>query len=322
MADTSSVSRGGDDLRLNAQAAVPIGKLWQLPDGRAAAYTGQSAAASGDPGLRFSASGQYVVPKATGVVLIDGGRLWWDRSAGQATYLKVDDRDFLLGRVVGDAASGDTTCTVNLNVDPRHDLDLARDSFVTALVGTQALGGLGLYRRGGATKLLLSSTVEAQKTDALSREGFAAGGAVAVVEVGITVVSVGTGGAQDFNIGIASGTNATDADSIAQHLFCHVDGNSTAIKFQSKDGTHTVAATDSTVTLTAGTRFEVWFDLRLNTSVKVYVNGVRVLSGTTFDVSAAAATWLLLAHLEKTSAADTFEVDVDWLRARYTEQRG
>jgi hypothetical protein len=106
-------------------------------------------------------------------------------------------------------------------------------------------------------------------------------------------------------------------------LFIHLDGNANNIKFQSKDGTNTTAATDSTKTATAGqsnaagTQIEVWMDMRDPTSVKLYVDGVAVLTGTTFNVSAAALTWKLLAHLEKTAAADVYEAQVNWLRARF-----
>lgn len=319
MSTDAAFVRKYDDARQTAQAAAVVGDVWQLPDGRAAVVVG-NALASGDRG-QWTASGQWVIPKTAGICLLDGGRVFWDRSAGAGTFRRNADRDFLLGVAVGDAASADTTCTVNLNVDPPYDRELSRDPLYAVAVGTQALGGfLPTQRRGGALKFLLSSTNEAQKTDALGKDGFDAA-ARAVVEFAVEVVSLGSGSAPDFNVGIASGTHATDADGIAQHLFAHVDGNSGAIKFQSKDGTHTTAATDSTKTLTAGTRFEVWMDLRSPAAAALYVDGVRVLSGTTFDVSAAAGPLYLLAHLEKTAAADTFEVDVDWLEARFAEQR-
>jgi hypothetical protein len=60
--------------------------------------------------------------------------------------------------------------------------------------------------------------------------------------------------------------------------------------------------------------------MRNPNSVAIYVEGVRVLSGVTFNVSAAAAGWKLLAHLEKTAAADVFEAYVDWLSVRAADQ--
>lgn len=317
--------REGDDVRVgSAAAAIASGEVWQIRDGRAG-YLPDAEGRIASQSAMFKASGIVSLPKTTSMVLLDGGRAYWDHSANAVMYKKVDDRDFYLGRVVGDWASGDTTCTVNLGIDPSYDLDLVRDPYTTVPVGTQALGGfLPPQRNGGALTLLLSATNEAQKADALSKDGFAAGGAKAVIEGAFNLISQGAGGAPDFNIGIASATNATDADSIAQYLFLHMDGNSLVINAQSKDGTTTVAAVSTTVSAVAGAgnanRVEFWFDLRDMTSAKLYVNAVRVNSGTTFNVAAAAARWLLLAHLEKTAATDQFSVDVEWLRARYGQQ--
>ncbi len=124
----------------------------------------------------------------------------------------------------------------------------------------------------------------------------------------------------DVNVGVASATNATDGDGIAQHLFMHLDANATPILFQSKDGTTTVNATNSTVVYAEGTAFEVWMDMRNPADVQIYVNGALVLDATAFDVGNAASVWYLLAHVEKTSAADTYELEIDWLRARIAEQ--
>lgn len=315
MADASLVtSRKAGQVYVTVAAAVAIGEVIQLPDGRAGVLDGLSAAAAGDR-VAFSTIGQYVAVKDPAVAILDGGHVFWDYSTNQATYRRGDDRDFLLGCAVGDAPLGDTTLTVDLNVKPCYVVDLARDSFVTALVGTQALGGLGIYRRGGATKLVLSATNEAQKSDALSREGFATA-ARAIIEFAVTVNSVAGGAATDVSVGVANATHATDADAIADRLFVHLDGDSANVYFESADGTTTVAATDSTIDFAAGTRFEVWMDMRAPGDVQIYVNGVNVLLSTVFNVSASANTWKLLAHVEKTATTDAIDVDVDWLRAR------
>jgi hypothetical protein len=318
--------RSRDDVRVTAQAAVSAYEVWQLADGRAAWLNRNSGASQGDR-IPETTIGQVTMPKAAGVVLLDGGDAYWSWANNWISFQKVDSRDFYAGKVVGDAASADTVCTVNLNVSPPPDLDLLRDPYTPAPTGTQALGGfLPPQRNGGALTFTLSATAEAQKVDALGKDGFAAGGACAVVEAVFNVINGGAAAAPDFNVGVASATHATDADAIAQHLFCHLDGNSTAIKFQSKDGTNTTAATDSTKAYAAGAgnanRVEVWFDLRDMTSVKIYVNGVRVLSGTTFNLSAAALRWLPLVHLEKTVAADQFQIDVERVRVRFAQQRG
>lgn len=314
--------------KLNEGTAVPFtagqayagGEVIQLADGRAAVVV--AAVTSGAQGSAY-VTGEFAVVKTSGVVILDGGRTYWDYSANAAHYKKVNDRDFYIGRNVGDAASTATIMAVALNENPADDLDLARDAFATAVVGTQALGGLALNRRGGAHNIVLSATNEAQKVDALGKDGFART-ANAIVEVLFNVIANGTAAAVvDVSLGVANGTNATDADAIAEHLFVHLDSNALAIKVQSKDGTTTVAATDTTTTFTAGSgnanRVEVWFDLRNEASIKVYVNAVQVLTGTTFRLDNATGPLRLLAHVEKTLSTDTYEIDVERLSARFGE---
>lgn len=310
-------------VRIQAEGTVAPYDVRQMPDGSAGVYDGTATITAGSY-LYYSTTGTFNVVKNTSVALLKGGKVYWDHSAGEATFRKLDDQDFYIGRVHEDAAAADSIVVVELNVDPPYDLDLARDPFVTAIVGTQALGGLALNRRGGAHDVVISSTNEAQKVDALGIDGFAAAGANAIVEFAFCVPSDGAGTAVDVSVGIASATHATDADSIAQHLLMHLDANNTAIRFQSKDGTTTVTSTDSTKTYTEGqtsaVRKEVWFDLRDPSDVQVYVDGVNVLAATVFDVSAAASTWRLLMHVEKTASTDTYEFQLDWLRARFADQ--
>lgn len=300
-----------------AVAAVTGGQIIQLPDGRAGVVpTDLAAAQEGSAAVE----GIFTVTKTASIVILDGGKVYWDYSANKAHYKPVNDLDFYIGTAVGDAASADTTMRVNLNNQPVYNLDLARDSFTSVIAGTAAAGGFGYPRRaGGSTSLVATATNEAQKVDAFGDDGFATG-ANAIVEMRVSVVDGDAAGAADFNVGIASATHATDADSIAKHLFLHIDGNSTNINFQSKDGTTTVAATDSTIDYVASTAFEVWMDMRDPADVQIYVNGALVLGSTVFDVSASASTWFLLAHLEKTSSTDTFNGKVDWLRARMSNE--
>lgn len=314
---------GADTATLTAAAAASAGEVWQLRDGRAGYLTGSNAVTSGTRAT-FRADGVVVMPKAAGVALLDGGRAFWDHSANAVTFRKVDDRDFYLGRIVGDAASADTTCAVNLNVDPAYDLDLVRDVYATVPVGTQALGGfLPPQRAGGGLSLVLTATSEAQKVDALSVEGFATG-ANAIVEFAFRVPTGGSGGGVDYSLGVANDTHATNADSITDSIFIHLDGGALDILAESDDGTTEVAATDTLVNFTAGSavanRVEVWFDMRNPADVQVYINGVNVLPATVFNVNASVATWRLLVHLEKTSGTETADLVVDWMRARFAEQ--
>src|SRR4051794_7129319 len=115
MSSEAVLVRNSNDNRLVAAAAVASGECWQLKDGRAAYKAGLNAAASGD-NVQFTSTGIVTMPKTASIVLLDGGRAYWDASASKVHFKKVNDRDFYLGRVVGDAASADTTCAVNLNV--------------------------------------------------------------------------------------------------------------------------------------------------------------------------------------------------------------
>lgn len=303
----------GESVDWVADAAYSGGDVVQLKDGRAGVVSVDVASGAT---VGVYVCGIFKLQKTTSIVMLNGGRVAWDYSASKAHFKTVNDQDFFFGSAVEDATSAATTIKAAINVHPTYVCDLSRDAFASVIVGTAAAGAFGFPRRfGGANTFALTATSEAQKVDALGTDGFA-NGANAIVEMRLNNVSNGTGGTQDWNIGLANATHATDADSITRHLFCHIDGNSTNINFQSKDGTTTVAATDSTVDLTAGTAFEVWFDMRNPASVLIYVDGVAVLTSTTFDVSAMSTTWFLLAHLEKTTGTDTFEGRVDWLKAR------
>lgn len=313
-----------DENDITLSAAAPIGQARQLPDGRAGVMRGSIAGTSGTS-RSFTDTGKFTGEKAATWVALRGGRAYWDHSENKVNYKKVGDRDFYLGRFAADAAIDDTECTVDLNCKEEwdYDRDLVRDGYTTVPVGTQALGGfLPPRQNGGSLHLLLSSTNEAQKVDALGVDTFSKS-ARAIVEIQWRVVNDGAGSAPDLSLGVASATHATDADSIPIHLLFHLDGNATAIKAQSKDGTTTVAATDTTKTYTEGAeiaqRKEAWIDLRNSADPQLYIDGVNVLPNSVFDISAAASELRLLAHLEKTSAADVYEVAIDRLVARFQE---
>jgi len=312
--------RPREDNRITAVAAIAAGEVRQLADGRAAVFTGLNGAASGDR-VNFTDTGKFTLTKTSGIVLLDGGRAYWDHSANAVHFKKVNDRDFYLGRVVGDAASADTVCVVDFNVDPQDTIDLLRDGVLSVATGTVAAGGFDLPRLfGGAIGIRLTATNEAQCVDVLSVDRVATA-AKMIAEFIVRMENNGSTNAIDFNVGLANGTSTTDADAVTQHCYFHVDGNALDIFAQSKDGTTTVNATDTTIDITAGTavanRFEFWIDGRDPTNVKLYINGVRVLSATTFKLDAATGPLGLLFHLEKTSSTATagwFYLDAGRLR--------
>ena len=312
------VHQSGDDVRdYFAVAAVTGGQVVQLADGLGGVVlTDLAAGQKGSVIVR----GIVTLPKTTGISLLDGGRAAWDYSANAVHFKTVNDKDFFLGSVYGDAAAADTTVKINLNAHPVYLLDLRRDPATTATVGTAAAEGFGRPKPvGGSTKFLITATNEAQKVDLMSNQAFAVT-ANAIVEGRINVVSDGAGTVVDVSIGIANGTHATDADQITESLFVHLDANNANINLESDDGTTEVNATDSTVDYTEGTPFEVWFDLRDESDIQIYIDGVLMLPSTVFKLNAATGPLKLLAHVEKTAATDTYELDIDWLRARIANE--
>lgn len=321
MADALYVQEG-ESLDYTPTAALSAGDVIQFGDGRAAFA---ESAIDADKLGAVRVRGVVSVTKAADWVPLLGGRVYWDHSANAASYKKVNDRDFYLGRIAADGAGSDTTVSVALNVDPPYDIDIMRDGALSVATGTSAAGGFGLPRvYGGARGLVLTSTNEAQCVDMLSVDRFALS-ANAIVE---TIFRLGTNGSTsdvDFNLGVANGTSTTDADAITESVFVHIDGGALDIYAESDDGTTEVNATDTTINATAGSavsdRVEVWFDLRTPSSVKIYINGARVLSGTTFNIAAATGPLGLLAHLEKASGTATAgPIYIDALRARFSEQ--
>ncbi len=318
-------SQAGCVLTFVADATYTKGEVIQLKDGRAGVILADVTV--GNP-VGVATEGIFTVTKPSGFVVLDGNEAYWDHSANNCHYKKVNDRDFFLGQYVGDgtAAGTDTTAKVNLNLRPRYDIDINRDGANTVLVGTPAALAVSFnYARriGGSHLAYLSATSEAQKWDLISVDGFAKG-ANAIVSFAFRIPVGGSGTASDYSLGIANATNATDADLIADSVFIHLDGGPNVnIYAESDDGTTEVAATDTTIDLTAGITFaervEVWFDMRDPADVQIYVNGSLVLPSTVFNVDAYAGPWYLLAHLEKTTGTETADLIVDWMRARFSQ---
>jgi hypothetical protein len=153
----------------------------------------------------------------------------------------------------------------------------------------------------------------------LSQFGFART-ANAIVELIFNVDSDGAGTVVDVSMGLANATNATDADLITESLFVHLDANNVNINLESDDGTNEVAATDTTLDYTEDTPVEVWFDLRDEADIQVYVNGALALGSSTFRLDNATGPLKLLLHIEKTASTDAYVLDVNRFHARIAEQ--
>lgn len=298
-----------------AIAAVTGGQVIQLPDGRAGVIPVDVAAGS-QGGAQVS--GIYTVTKAT-QVWIDGAPLWWDHSANVATCvppLVAGDKDFYLGVAVGDVASATTTGTVNLNVEPVYVYDVHTDGGDTAVVLTA--GTPYIYSRGGSIEAGFSATAEAQKLDILSKRSFPLA-SNPILEAVFEVVTNADADVGDLSIGFANATHASDADSITESAFFHLDmGADLNIDAESDDGTTEVAATDTTIDWAVGTPVFVCIDGRDPTNLKYYINGAEVLSGTANlgDIQLATGPLKALFHLEKSSNDSPGVVQLDMLRVR------
>lgn len=316
--------RSADRFNLLPAATLDAGQLIQLPTGEAGFLNANAPAGTSEYTEDVRTGGKCIVTKKTGVVLLAGQEAFWDHSANELTYQKVNDKDFFAGLVVEDAASGANQVVLDLNKRQRFDIDLLRDHFLTVLVGTQAAGGFGEPRvRGGARKLVLSSTNEAQKVDLFSLDRFDKN-ANWIAEAEFLLVDNGAGAAPDFSIGPANATHATDASSATERCFVHLDGNALDLYAESGDGTTTVALTDTTVNAVEGAavanRIHVLFDGRDPADVQIYVNGALALGSSVFRLDNATGPLGLLAHLEKTAAADIYEIDILKLRVWFSEQ--
>lgn len=312
--------------RLTLAAAVATGEVYQLPNGRAAVYTGLTGQ-SADERANFDDEGQFTVQKTASQVWLDGDPIWWDRSAGTATCLEPlgsSDRDFYLGTAVGDASSSATTGVVDLNKHPSWIIDSTRDNgdtvVVKTVVGSTTVEVPNLRQQGGMLVGNFGTTAEAQKVDWLSNRGFALG-AKWILEALFEVDVDADAAAADISIGVANGTHASDADSITESVFFHLDGASANINCESDDGTTEVPATDSTIDYVVGTPIRLKLDGRSSSDVKFYINGAEVLNGTANLGNIAAATGPLKAlfHMEK-SADDSPGTYKIRLRVRTMEQ--
>jgi len=316
---TLSKDANANAIDITAPAALSAGQVLQLADGRAAVKAGLAAAASGDPAT-LQTAGQFTVTKTSGVVILDGGEVMWDHSANSATIpLYGTSKDFYLGRAVGDAASTDTTMVVELNA-PKDSayITLQNDSFASALVNTA--GTLFAAMQGGGYSVQFSATAEAQKADLLSDKAFAKDSNW-IFEAVVNVITAADADVVDVSIGVANATHASDADSITESAFFHLDSNgSTNILAESDDGTTEVAATDTTKDWTAGTAFHLMLDGRDSENVKYYVNGVEVLAATANlgDIDDATGPLKALFHVEKTANDSLFSIRLNKMEVRLT----
>jgi predicted RecA/RadA family phage recombinase len=303
---------------ITAPAAGEHGDVIQTADGKAAVVLGADAAsssfASGDR-ITVAKTGQFTVLKTASVVLLTGGRTYWDRSAEKANF-ETASGDFYLGRVVADAASAAATVVIDLNVMPTYQIELHKGQWTVA-----ATNGLSVTRvaQGGSTLKLAFDAVSEAAMAALYSVDTIPVADLGIFEAKVAVYDIGDNAALDINIGIANGTHATDFDSVTEAVVFHLDGTALDIALESDDGTTEVNATDTTVDAVDDTFFEVWIDCRNIDDIQCYVDAVLVLGASTFKLDAATGPMLAIAHIEKTSDDTPADVRVEFMTIRSTD---
>lgn len=277
---------GGQVVNINGKAGVVPSAI--AASGAAAAQT----------------EGVYRVTKNSGEVWLPGCEIWWDAANSEATIVpQYSGLGFRLGTAYTDAASTATEGMVTLNGQQSTIFDLHQDGGTTVVV--KSSGTADGKMTAGSFAANFSATAEAQKVDLLSLRSFPITSNW-IVEADIVVNTNFDAAAADLNIGVANGTHATDADAITESVFVHIDGGSANLNVESDDGTTENAAADSTIDYAVGTPQRITIDGRDETDIKVYIDGVRVMDGTTGDaktLTLADGTGPLkfLFHMEKTS---------------------
>jgi len=298
----------GDTINITADQAYTAGDIIQLPDGRAGQVI--PSCISGElVGVRVFGVLRDVA-KSANLVWIKGDPIWFDKAAQAATPLEPlgDSTAFYLGTAADDATAAAVLGNVILNVEPHYVIDSARDNgdtvIVKTVVGSTTVEVPQVQQRGGMTYMQFGTTAEAQKTDWLSARGFQVGSNW-IVDILFELITAADAAAVDIDLGVASGTDATNFESVVTFAAFHLDGDDLNLDAHSDDGTTDKAPTDTTVDVVAGTPIHLKLDGRDPTDVKYYVNAVEKLAAEADlgNLAAASLTSYLRAilHAEKTA---------------------
>lgn len=310
----------GDCIQITAPTGgLSAGQLIQLPDGRAGYVEGLQTVAAGDV-ASIRVRGRVTLPKTADIALLDGGDGYWDVSANKLHFRPESGTgDFFAGSIHGNAAGADTEVDLLLNERAHYTIDLERRSAAEDNDGwtTEATNGLGVTADtlGQIFTLSFDAVAEAAQAALLSKRTVLVS-AKPIAEFRLAIFDIGDNAALDINAGIASGSHATDFESVAAFAAVQLDGAALSVNTHSDDGTTDRAPADSTIDAVDDTFFEVWVDARDDTDVQFYIDGVLVdTSATKRVLTAALATAVgLIVHVEKTN--DDTVADVRVTRAR------
>ncbi len=142
-----------------------------------------------------------------------------------------------------------------------------------------------------------------------------------IFEALVAVFDIGDAATPDINIGLASGSHATDFDSISEYMAFHLDGTDLSVLCQSEDGSTTTAAVDSLVDLVDDTYARLKIDCTDKASVNFFIDldgsgYVRVCSATTFDMSNYSGLLTPIVHVAKPGNDTLIDVRADRIRVQ------
>lgn len=189
-------------------------------------------------------------------------------------------------------------------------------------VETNGLGVISSDEANGVLKFSFDSTSEAATAALYMVNAPFDANQNPIFECRLAVFDIGAASEIDINFGLANDTHATDADSITESIFFHLDGNDLSVNCECDDGTLETAATDSTIDLTDDTYAVFKIDATDLSDIKFYIDledgagYVRVLSATTFSVANLTGTLTPIVHVEKTTSTTLADVRLDWIRVR------
>ena len=322
MAETfHSKSMGARTVSAPAAATLPGGQVVQQPDGRAGVVQGLRPIAAGMKAA-IRTTGVVTVAKTASINILAGGQVFWDRSANTATFTRAAG-DFYLGVAVADSLAAATTVAVDLNAKPSYLIDF--DGTPNKQLWTAGVtDGSGTVWRTEVARTIMAFDAVAEvamaaiyPSEAKDHVAVADG---PILEMKVAVFDIGDDAALDINWGLANESHATDADSITESVFFHLDGaGDLSVTCESDDGTTEVAATDSTVDMVDDTYAEFWIDARNPADIQLYINGINVLPASVFKLDAATGPIFPLVHLEKTSNDVVADFRVDWIRMRTSD---
>lgn len=294
-------------------AAAESGDVLQFEDGRACVVVGADDIASGEEAT-VGLSGVWDVDVADSIVILKGTPLWWDKSANAAVLKYGGAGDFFLGCAEEDLATGTgRKVKVRLNQRPCYTFGTGYDPVSPTIQEVLTAGAPRVkFIPGGWVDMTMDATDEAQAVSWMSGASIPVTDK-AIVDIEFLPIDDGDAGSattMDGVFGLADDDHASDPDSIEEFVGFTISGNTVSISAESDDGSTENAAADTSADYTLGAVSLLQIDFRDQDDIKLYVDGVRVISGTTFTLAAASGPMKLLGLVEKSS--DTTTAQYRW----------